>query len=305
MSEHFTHIAVYEDCARMLLASPEINDVFKQCLTTRYDSGLLGSTSRGNHIYAVPILEKYKDTYASLSDKSEADIHIAYAIGWLLHRASDLQMKPLFRRTVAQDDPRFNDQTNSIYHDVNSFLKIYDGGHRNSLSPQEILSPATFAYDMKSHPGAAAVNAASAEPLFSWMWQKDMMSMQIFVEAETDFQKWVDTFVERFPDFSENFSEYEKAFNDPDPVSIDRYWVQDRLYFDDDPAIAWTRAVQQGETPPYTLTDVLKDGVNKSEYGQAIRNGYWYVKVASDYFVGKATKHDAYEACRMDEQFRF
>jgi len=173
MSEHFTHIAVYEDSARLILASPDINDVFKHCIRTQYDSGLLGSSSRGNHLFAIPIIEKFKKEYGTLSDTTEADQKIAYAIGWLTHRASDLQMKPVFRKAEADPDPRFTYQLSSIYHDAMSFHKVYDGGKMPSLSPNQVLSPATFNYNMASHPAADAVNISTTEPLFSWMWQTD------------------------------------------------------------------------------------------------------------------------------------
>ena len=41
MSDHFTHIAVYEDVARIALVAPEICDAFKTCIRNQYDSGLL------------------------------------------------------------------------------------------------------------------------------------------------------------------------------------------------------------------------------------------------------------------------
>jgi hypothetical protein len=158
---------------------------------------------------------------------------------------------------------------------------------------------------MQSHPAADALDIPTVEPLLSWMWQKDMMAMQVFVQQEKDFNKWVDTFVERFADFSENFGDYEKVYNDPDPALIDRHWVQDRLYFDDDPIIQFVRAVQKNQQPEHDLDYVLQESVNESEYGKAIRNGYWFVKGASDYFIGQATKEEAYDACKMNEQFRF
>ena len=83
MSEHITHIAVYEDLARIALSIPEICDAFKTYIQNQYDSGLLGGASRGNSDYAVPILEKYKDDWDSAKSAREVQIKIAYAIGWL------------------------------------------------------------------------------------------------------------------------------------------------------------------------------------------------------------------------------
>ncbi len=305
MSEHFTHIAVYEDTARIVLTSDDFCEAFKTCITTHYDSGLLGSTSRGNHLFAVPILEKYRDTWKTADASEFAMLKIAYAIGWVTHRASDHQMKPVLRATDALNDPRYNSYENSIYHDVMSFRQVYGSGSKLSVSDKEILSPATFAYNMQSHPGAKAVDVAMAEPLLNRMWQKDLIAMWEFADQQSDFESWLDTFVENFPDFSETFADYEKAFNDPDPVLTDKYWKQDNLYDESDAIIRYVRAVQAGETPDIDLSAALKAAKNGSEYARALLRGYNYVKGCSDYFIGKISKDEAYDAINMEDQFRF
>jgi len=40
MSEHLTHIAVYEDCARLILNSGKFCEAFRTCVSDQYDSGL-------------------------------------------------------------------------------------------------------------------------------------------------------------------------------------------------------------------------------------------------------------------------
>ncbi len=214
-------------------------------------------------------------------------------------------MKPVLRATDDLNDPRFNGYVNSIYHDVMSFRQVYGSGEKPSLSDKESLSPATFAYDMKGHPGAKAVTVENAEPLFNRMWQKDLMSMWAFVENQSDFESWLDTFIENYPDFSENFRDYEKAFNDPDPVMTEKYWKQDNLYNESDEIIRYVRQVQQGKTPDIDLHAALKSAETGSEYAGALLRGYNYVKGASDYFVGKISKNAAYDAINIEEQFRF
>lgn len=117
MSEHITHIAVYEDCSRMILNSKRFCEAFRTCIKNQYDSGIFASGSRGNHLWAVPILEKYRDGWKNGERGEDVQQQIAGAIGWLTHRASDLQMKPLWRG-MKEKDPNFNDSEMQIYHDA-------------------------------------------------------------------------------------------------------------------------------------------------------------------------------------------
>ncbi len=100
MSEHITHIAVYEDCARIILNTDRFCKAFRTCVRNQYDSGIITSGSRGNHLWAVPIFEKYRDGWKQDEQDVKIQQQIAGAIGWLTHRASDLQMKPLWRGMV-------------------------------------------------------------------------------------------------------------------------------------------------------------------------------------------------------------
>lgn len=305
MSEHFTHIAVYEDTARIILSSDDFCKAFKKCITDFYDTGMLGSTSRGNHLYAIPILEKYRNNWDTAHAKEHAMLKIAYAIGWITHRASDHQMKPVLRATDALNDPRYNSYINSIYHDAMSFRQVYDGGNMPSMSDKEALSPATFAYNMESHPASKAINVAAAEPLFNRMWQKDLMATWVFIDDQTMFEDWLDTIIDRFPDLSENFQDYEKAFNDPDPTLTEKYYEKDNLYNDSDDIIRYVRAIQQGKQPDVELSAALTSAENASEYARALRRGYEYVKAANDFFVGNISKDAAYDAINMEQHHRF
>jgi len=305
MSEHFTHIAVYEDTARIILTSDDFCSAFKKCISIYYDSGMLGSTSRGNHLFAIPILEEYRNKWNTTTPDEHAMLKIAYAIGWTTHRAADHQMKPVLRATEALNDPRYNGYINSIYHDAMSFRQVYDGGNTPSMSDKEVLSPATFDYNMESHPAAKAVNVAAAEPLFNRMWQKDIMATWRFIGDQTMFEEWLDTVIDRFPDLSENFEDYEAAFNDPNPALMQKYYEQDNLYNESDDIIQFVRAVQRGEKPDVDLETALQTAESGSEYARALRRGYDYVKAANEFFVGNISKTAAYDTLEIVDQHRF
>ena len=61
MSEHITHVAVYEDVRLIKAAKDEFPEIFIESLDAAYDSGLACSGTRGNHLYAIPIIESYKN----------------------------------------------------------------------------------------------------------------------------------------------------------------------------------------------------------------------------------------------------
>ncbi|MBN2091079.1 hypothetical protein JW964_15810 [candidate division KSB1 bacterium] len=305
MSEHFTHIAVFEDVTRLLFISPEICDVFKSSLRKFYDTGLLASTSRGNHLFAIPILEKLTNLSNAKSIPDESAMKISAALGWILHRASDLQMKPLFAATDAENNPQFNGYKNSIYHDVMAFRQIYNSGNTPSLSPKEFLSPATFELHLDSHPGALAIDVAQAEPLFNWMWQKEMIAMFTFSTHEKDFEKWVDKIVTTFPKFTEDFRDYVAAFQQPHPDETKKYWDDVNYYNPEDEIIRLTRALQQAQPTEIDLKTALEKAQNQSQYAQALRRGYYFILGTNDFFIGKRSKADAYEAIEMNQQFRF
>ena len=124
------------------------------------------------------------------------------------------------------------------------------------------------------------------------MWQADMVTRHIFFGQKNNFSTWVDTFVDRFPDLTEDLREYEKAYNDPDPVQAQRYYVEDHFYEDTDDIIQYVRAYQNGETPESDIETVVELAKDQSLYSQTLRQGYFYIKGASVYFVGNITKNE-------------
>lgn len=305
MSEHFTHIAVFEDCARLIQYAPAFTEAFKSSLRNFYDNGLLGSTSRGNHLFAVPILEKWRDLWKDESLRQEAEIKIAYALGWILHRASDEQMKPLLRAVRAENHPVFNDFENSVYHDAMSFRMVYGGGSVPSASANEYFTGAVFDYNLRSHPAAGAVAVSRIEPLLNRMWQRELLETNLFVEQENDFGQWLEKLLQVYPKFSEDFRAYEAAFQDPDPVKVKKYYDHVNWYDERDDLLQLVRSLQRGESPTVDLATALERARTQSQYAQAIAKGYDYVRAASDFFDYKLDKEVVYDATDMPKQFRF
>lgn len=110
MSEHITHIAVYDDTVRLIQYSDRFTGAFKESTSKEFDTGLVTSGTNGNHIWAVPLLEEYRIKYKAGDHSRETLKKISAAIGWITHRASDLVQKPVEAIVDFEEHPIFNGQ---------------------------------------------------------------------------------------------------------------------------------------------------------------------------------------------------
>jgi hypothetical protein len=216
---------------------------------------------------------------------------MAYAIGWLTHRAADRRLKLVF--AAAEDDPNplYTNDNCRVYQDTFTFRKVYDGGKKPCLSPKEIVSEATFDYNLQSHPAADTMDIPMGEPLLTRLWQADMIGKHVFLYKEKDFDKWVDTFVYRYQYMTEDFRRYEEAYHNPDPQLIKRFYDEDNFYNDADDLIVYVRQIQEGNKPDVDLQTAVDSAKEQSLYAQSLRQGCLYIRGASDYFTGKIDKN--------------
>jgi hypothetical protein len=302
MSEHITHIAVYEYCSGLARYSNKVNPLLKESLQQYADMGLMASASRGNHLYAVPILTRAKETGHT---DNKMKMQIAAALGWMTHRASDLQMKPIFKY-IDEDDPYFSQSENQIYHDAVTFREVYGGGTVPSISDRVYFSPATLEPGMKSMPAASAVNVALAESLFAHQVQRSLMAQRAFVTKEKDMQTWLQKFLEERQYYSEDLRVYFDAFQNPDEKKMKKY-IADVNYFDeDDGIIRLAKALHRGEQPPaIPLPEAIEKAATQSQFAQALRRGMIYMEAGSDYYEGKMEKQAMYDVFEVfDEEHR-
>jgi len=299
MSEHITHIAVYEDCARIVLNTDSFCKAFRECVSAQYDSGLLTSGSRGNHLFAVPILEKYRDKWEEVRGDQEATQQIAGAIGWITHRAADHQMKPTWRAMEAED-PHFPDTEMQIYHDSVTFREVYSGGRVSTESPYELLKKHTLEENLATHPATPYLDPEKVEEILSFLYQKQFVELHNFHKTTTDVGEWMNQFVEYHQEFTEDLRTYIEAFNNPDPAKMETYVHGINFYDPGDDLISWVRAIQQGEGADETgLPVALEMADNQSHYARALKKGYGYLSAASDYFTHRIEKDALYDALEI------
>jgi len=292
MSEHITHVAVYEDSVRMMKLMPEkFPEAFLHSVEKSYDSGFFASGSRGNHIYAVPLYKETRDRWPN--DKSEeVTQRLAAAIGWVTHRAADLVGKPIYRGIEAEGNPKFGNQGCRVYHDIMCFQHVYEGGALSTETPYEYLSPSTFEPHMESTPGVKHLNDLHVESLFTHLWMQEMLTLQSFTyNPEGDMLKYVDALLEHAQETQEDLRDFYAAHQSPDPQEMQKY-IHDYGYhfYDKDQPLLKAIKHYQLEGKPDKSIDMeaaIEEAKDGTVYGQMLRLSYDFLQASADFYNKK------------------
>lgn len=303
MSEHITHVAVFEDCHNMIKHSGDkLTKAFRESTEKAFDSGLFCSGSRRNHLFAVPILEKTRDIYKQGKADQQILEQISGAIGWLTHRATDLQMKPFFRTIEGKGVEMLIDDEAQMYQDAESFRHVFSGGKVKSKSPYSYFTEATLATGMKPHPATTHLNADAVENIFTHYILYEMLTTNVFIENEKDPEVLATKIIEQSQDLYEDLRIYIRAFQNPEPVKKAAFLTRPNFYDPNDEIIQFVRYAQQrGKAHPgITLEDALKNTTeDNSYYAQALKKCNDFLTAASNYFDGKIDKSTLYDSVEI------
>jgi hypothetical protein len=301
MSEHITHTAVMEDGARLALYSPDICEPFKITLRSRPDIALLAATTRSGDKFTVQLLRDARERWASRKTGDMVLEKLAYVLGWRCHLASDRTFKPGFRvlepehyaRGGSDEDEDGGGPSNvSIYQDVVVFRVVYRSGR---TAP---FLPSSLDFRMESHPAAAFVPVAQAEPLFQSLWQVSLLDCQSFRGGTKEPDKWLKMFFQRFQPVTVDVQRYARAYHAPDPDLMRRYIVEPNFYDPANALITLARSLQRGQTPAgFDLPAALREAPGQSLYAQALERTYRYLHAASEYFVNRIDEEELKSRC--------
>lgn len=305
MSEHLTHIAVYEDCARIVLNTDKFCEAFRTCLKNQYDSGMLTCGARDGDWWAVPILEKYRNKWKNGEQGEEIQQMIAGAIGWLTHRASDLQMKPLFE----QYEKKYSVSSSSemqVYHDAVTIREVYDEGKLSTESPYEKISPATLEQGMASEPASKTVNAGQIEKLLTYMWQREFVEIHKFSSHTENAEAWIEGLYENYQPIDEDFRMYIEAFQNPDPVKMKKYIHDFNHYDPEDEIIQFVRGIQRNQPVDHiNFESAIVRAATQSQYAQALHKCFNFILSAGEFFEYKLEKDQLYDNLDIKKKDRY
>jgi len=302
MSEHITHIAVFEDCVR-ILKNPgiQITPAFHEAIEEAYDSGLICCGARGNHLYAVPILAKNREVYGTSAYGMKEKEQVAGAIGWLLHRAADLQMKPLFSEVEKLKNPVLQKDECQMYHDAVSFEQVYRGGGLSTNSPYELVDKSTLSYRMATNPASRKLNVDHFENLMAHYYVSQMLRCCVFTDELDNINEFTDKMVEYSLDLYEDLRMYNRAFENPEAFKFHGYISNFNIYDPEDELIQYVRYVQDtGKPHPEIDIEVALQGAkDQSNYAQALKMGIDFGIALSDFFEKKISKEEVLKRCRI------
>ncbi len=308
MSEHITHVAVYEDSVRLMHADKEIfPEIFVKSVKNSYDSGLFCSGSRGNHLYAIPIIEKYKKVKIDSLKKEDME-QIAGAIGWLTHRASDLQMKPIFQIIEDMKHPVFDDNECQMFHDAVVFKEVYKGGTLSSESPFQQYSPGTLAHRMKGNAAAEYMNVPVTENVFTHYFMSEFARQQHFINDIDNIDTYCDLLIDNSQDLYEDLRIYIDAFQSPEYHKLVEYIHNYNVYDEEDALIRIVRDIQLNKRYPSKskLDEALATADQQSQYAQALRKSHDFLLGAGDFYNDKISKSEVYDIVEnFNEKHRY
>lgn len=289
MSEHITHVAIFEDSYRLLrLHQDRFPIAFTHCLDQYYDHGIICSGSRGNHVHALPIVEQYRGR-APKAYSDETGAQLAGALGWISHRAADSTLNPLADQVDEEQNPMFNGQDLKRYYEVVVMREVYDSGKRSTASPLEPLSPATLTEDMRTNPAAAFVNIRSLETVLTNYYLREFLGLMSFTDAEApdDLDAYLTQLVKHAQYFQEDLSLYTAAYEDPHPLKMQELVYHFNFYDPQDPLIRRVQQLRKGKpVSSADLDQALQLTESSCQYAQALKLNYDFWLALGAFYQG-------------------
>ena len=280
MSENITHTAVTDDCARLVDYSPSICTPFKEVFAQHLEIARMGGLTRSGGPFVIEQLRRYRELWSTTGLDDLTSQKLAFVLGWLCHRAADLQMKPIFRAVDA--DCALKPTDCSVYHDVFLFRTVYADGHGEPYVP-----------------GILSLDAGELEDALRSLWQRALIGMHTFIPDQEDVEGWLERLFKTRQRFYVDIDRYAEAFADPDPDKVRRFLDEVNFYEAGDPLIRLARSIQVGTPEAETdLFAALDAAAMQSQYAQALRRGYLYLEAASSYFqrqINEDALADAFE----------
>lgn len=302
MSEHITHIAVYEDFTSIIKFSKKrFTEAFHEAMETAHDCGLICSGSRGNHLYAIPILEKNRELYGTVNYGQIEIEQVAGAIGWLTHRAADLEMKPIFKKITALENPMLVENESQMYHDAVTFKEVFKGGEISTRSPYEWIEDSLLAHRLETNFASKHFEIDFFENLMSHYYVAQMANQCLFTESMENVNEYADKLVDYSHDLYEDLRMYIRAYNNPEPFKMQGYIHNFNIYNPEDELIRYVRYVREHDKAPSEihLESAIELAKEQSHYSRALVRCLDYVQALSDFFEKKISRDEVIKRCEI------
>lgn len=301
MSEYITHIAVFEDCARLAIHSGRLCEPFRSALEKNWRLAMMASTTRAGDRHTVRLLQYCREKWPQRRPQELVEEKLAFTLGWLTHQAADRRFKPVYRQLEPEYYARANasDEDSSpsnirVLHDVVIFREVYDGGRYGPL-------PAGLLEDRLQ--GMAAARALDFDLTLAALgsaWQRHLQAAHRAVFAG-EFEMVCGRARRRYQRFYVDVQRYASMWADPDPEQMRRFIIEPNFFDARDPLIAMARALRRGErVPAIPFEEAYRRAGRGSQYAQCLQMGLRYLFAANDFFEFRIGEPDLRQRLDLD-----
>lgn len=242
MPGYVVHAAVFDDVRRLALQHEALPAAFHQSLRDHPDYGRAGSYTRGDDVYVVPLLTKYR--YMWTGDDEATAQQLAWVLGWLAHRAAHRIMDPAHRLVEAEHVGPGQDAAAvpaaALWSDLVLYDAAYDRG-RTGVVPEDL-----FSRHLQDYEAGQALDVRHLEDVVHAQWLAGLAALRLRVADEgASFADRVDTFLAERPVYRAPLGGYADRMEQPDPIEQQRFLRTAPLYDADDLLIVMAHGPEQ------------------------------------------------------------
>ena len=281
MSEHIVHTAILEDSFSLVDYSDEILPEFKDFISRYRTFGSLGCITISGDQFSFRLLEECKALWKIRRPEDYVEQKLAFVLGWVSHRATDRQMKPIWTEPKPMGkgydaDPALSPTECSIYHEGFMFREYYAGdvNFRNAILPDELGHLEI----------TRALKTAEFFPLVQTLVLRNLFTEQTIVKNAQDYNLWFEKIGLRRQRFYVDLGRYVRSAIYPEQGKLDEFVNQINFYDRNDAILQVAKRIRGGEKPDAAEISAAVAADPASHYGKALKLAYGYIKAASDYY---------------------
>lgn len=265
MSEHITHVAVFEDSTRIGLSTGRLPKAFHLVLDKYWDLARFSSATRSGDRHSIPLLKFLKEKWPARKPGDFVEEKLAFLLGWRTHQAADRRFKPVYRQLQPEHYAKeANPDTSapsdvSVLHDAVVYREVYGNGEYPPYPPGLLEDR------MASFAGSKALDASATLDLFGSVFQRSLLELHPANQTP-------ETAPKAFQKFYVDIQRYSEKWAAADPRETLNYIYGPNFYDPGDPLIQLARALQRKLPPPPVAFDQAYEAAkNGSQYAQSVR----------------------------------
>ena len=285
MSEHIVHTAILEDSFALGSRSEEIIPAFRKLMTDHQAFAALGCTTISGDQFSFVLLEAIRPEWETRRPEAMLEQQLAYVLGWISHRATDRQMKPIWTEPPPRGkgydaDPRLSPTECSMYHEGFMFRRYYEN--------HPVYRYAILDHEREQLPVSGLFADTDLNAFIETQLLRNLFEEQTLGNLwdPKDLNNWFEKVTLRRQRFYVAMDRYEQASAHPDPDKVEAHVVQTGFFDEDDRIIRLAEHLRAGGEASAADIRAAVSEQPSSHYGKALLRSYEYFLAASDYYAG-------------------